>query len=186
MTIVLNEHAPGFDEFKRQAIESWKNLGIDEEITEEVILKKTDKAELVDSLTNEFPKLIDKSYGEKGKSVYELGFWGGMLFLSVIMGNENQSLSKSLETLRYKCAELGNPQVILDAIKDFKKILSNNEKIDLMKVLEFTKENHFWVMGNCNVDRVKSIMEEVVSSSLIDIPYIGKALKTVYERLKKK
>lgn len=180
LTIILNENASGFDEFKRQAIESWKNLGIDEEITKEAILKKTNKAELVDSLTNEFPKLIGKSYGDKGKSVYELGFWSGMLFLSV-MGNEKQSMNKSIDMLRYKCAEVGNPQVILNSIKDFEKTLSNNEKIDIMKVLDFTKENHFWAIGNFDVEKDKNILEVIFGELLPEIPYIGKAVKKVFE-----
>lgn len=185
LTVVLNEEAPGYRQFKSQANESWKNLGLDELSTNKAILKKGNNEELVDSLTKEFPHLLEKGYGEEGKLLYELGFWGGMLFLSLI-GEQEESLRKSVEMLRYKCAELGNPTTILNFVKDCEGKISRQEKIDIMEAFEFTKDNHFWVIGNFKVHQKKRLMDVVVSETLSEIPYIGNALKAIYDKHKNK
>jgi hypothetical protein len=184
LTVVLEKQAPGYSNFKNQAIESLKNLGIEELISARVLSKKENKEKLIDSLTNEFPRLLEESYGERGKLLYELGFWGGMFFLS-IMAEQKVTLGKSLEKLRYICAKLGNPSSILDDLKSFERKVSNQEKIDIMEVFKFQKENHFWAIGNYQVQRRKRIFEVIFSSTLTNIPYIGNLLKELYEEKSK-
>jgi hypothetical protein len=184
LAIVLNENAPGFREFYDQGVESWSNLGIDKRITKEVILNKANSANLTVSLTMEFPLIIEKSFGSGGKSIFELGFWSGMLFLSV-MSDTVPSISKSIEMLRLKCAEIGNPAMMLNFIKDFERTNSANGKIDIMTVLEFTKENNYWVLGNFVVKELKNITDIILVELFGSIPYIGKAIKKVFEAIEK-
>ena len=181
LSVVLNDKAPGYSQFCNSSVQSWRTLGLEEEAIEAIVLRKANRKaeETRDALRSEIPCLIGKSYGEMGKCYYELGFWCGTLFLAV-MSDLTETIRDSIQNLKYKCAEAKNPQPMADFIKSSEGKLAKGEKIDIAKLASFAEEFHLWIVANVAIDCKKSLKETIVSTSLEELPYVGKVLKAIY------
>jgi len=182
LAVVLNNNAPGYSQFFNRSAESWRILGLEEEAIEAIILRKANRKaeEIRDALRSEIPCLIGKSYGEMGKSYYELGFWCGTLFLA-LMSDLTDITKDSVRNLKYKCAEAKNPLPMVEFVKNSERELAKGRKIDIAKLASFAEEFHLWIMANVAVGCRKSLKETIVSTSLEELPYVGKVLKGIYE-----
>ncbi len=185
LSVVLKKEAIGHEEYRKKAIESWENLGINRSITEGVLIENKNNEEVVQCLTNDIPEVIQKGFNENGKLLYQLGFWGGMFFLGNIV-KEESTVTQSIKSIRLTCAQLGNPEKIVNTIQDFEKKISNNEEIDPIRIFEFVQENHFWAIGNCKIDAKESRIKRILPKLLKGVPYVGDALEELSKQYSRK
>ncbi len=184
LSVVLNPNAPGYSQFCNKSVESWRILGLEEEAIEAIVLRKANlnPEKIRDALRSEIPCLIGKSYGDTGKYYYELGFWCGTLFLA-LMSDLTEIIRDSIQNLKYKCAEAKNPQPMVEFVKNSEGKLAKGQKIDIEKLASFTEEFHLWIVANVAIGCRKSLKETIVSTSLEELPCVGKVLKEIYEHV---
>ena len=183
LSVVLNQNAPGYSQFRIKSVEAWKVLGLKEQAIEAIVLRKAglQPEQIRDALRDEMPCLIGNGFGDLGKTYYELGFWFGTLFLA-LMSDLSGIVRDSIHTLKYKSAEAKNPQPLLDFIQSSEDTLANGQNVDIAKLASFAEEFHLWIVANVTIDQRRNWMEVIMSESLLPkVPYLGKAFKEIYD-----
>jgi hypothetical protein len=182
LSVVLKTSATGYEVFKDKSIESLEKLGFtNEAISELFSLKNNNQAnKLRDALRCDFPILIEKSLGYVGKAYYEVGFECGILFLALI-DNQEKIITDSVRELKYKAAAAKNPQPLIAFIDSAELKLKEGKKLDISELAAVIEKLYLWIVANVNIERQKSLAEVVISTSLEELPYVGRILKGVYE-----
>ncbi len=185
LAVVLNEEAPGYKSFYSQSIDSWNKLGVDEEAITNVILNKRFAKDARDALREDLPILVEKSFSDKGRSLYELGFWIGTIFLA-LLSNLTSDLENWLNTIKYKCAEIGNPELLVNFVKTSVEKMKQGNPIDIMEVAKTSEELHLWIIANIKLDKKKNFMDVLFNAALEDLPHGSNLIKALIGYFKNK
>jgi len=185
LAVVLKPDAPGYAQFKRQAKDSWRDLGLEADAVDEVLFdrKRLSAEEYRSALREDMPLLIERSYGSDGRCFYELGFWYSTFSLA-LMANLDELVRDSLRSLKYKCAEARNPELLHDLIVKYEHELDSGGCPDLLHVMKSAEDIFLWLVANTSIERKRSLIDVIFEVSLDEVPYVGKPLRRFYQHLR--